>query len=219
MAWGANGLGSLGDGINTGPETCIPGADFTTSCSLVPVAVSGLSEAKSIAAGGGHSLALLNDGTVVAWGGNGSGQLGAGEIIGPQHEQVAGPETCEGFVGSTYYFPCSMTPIAVSGLSEVTQIAAGEAFSLALLKNGTVKAWGSNEAGCWATSQTRMSTVPVAVGGLSEVTAIAAGEGFALALRKNGTVMGWGDNGNGQLGAATARKTAKNASRPRSSAG
>ena len=34
----------------------------------------GLSGVAAIAAGEYHSLALKNDGTVVAWGGNGSGQ-------------------------------------------------------------------------------------------------------------------------------------------------
>ncbi len=38
-------------------------------------------------------------------------------------------------------------PVAVSGLGEVTAIAAGTYHSLALLSNGTVMAWGSNDSG------------------------------------------------------------------------
>ena len=183
LAWGANG-GQLGDGTGTGPEECTPGSDISSSCSIVPVAVSGLREAKSVAAGSSHALALLNDGTVVSWGSNSSGQLGTGDTTDPQLE-------------------LSTTPVAVSGLSEVAQVAASEDFSLALLKDGTVMAWGANEGGVLGNLTTRFSSVPVAVGGLSEVIQVAAGRGFALALLKNGTVMGWGDDGAGQLGAAT----------------
>ncbi len=205
VAWGDSEAGQLGDGNNMGPEDCYPG--FPEPCSLVPVSVSGLSKASSIATGGAHGLALLKDGTVMAWGGNGDGALGAGNITSLHAEEVIGPETCEVFLDHWEYFPCSMTPIAVSGLGEAAAVAAGGGFSLALLKNGTVMAWGYNEAGVLGNlTPPRISTVPVAVGGLSEVTAIAAGEGFALALRKNGTVMGWGENGDGQLGEATGPK-------------
>ena len=192
---GDNAAWQLGDGttgpergIEHGPEDCSPG--FPEPCSIVPLAVSGLGEAVSVAAGDGHALALLRDGTVMAWGGNGDGALGAGEVI--TSKEVSGPETCEGFLDGRYYFPCSMTPLAVSGLSDVTAVAAGDGFSLALLKNGTVEAWGRNEAGVLGNLTTRMSTVPTVISGLSEVTQIAAGSDYALALLKNGTVMGGG---------------------------
>jgi alpha-tubulin suppressor-like RCC1 family protein len=181
LAWGANGTGQLGDGTDTGPEECFPG--FPEPCSIVPVPVGGLSEVKSVAAGTDFALALLNDGTVVSWGDNSVGQLGAGNTIGSQ-------------------FELSTTPVAVGGLNEVTAIAAGRGYALALLKNGTVMAWGHNESGVLGNLTTKISTVPVAISGLSEVTAIAAGRGgYALALLKNGTVMGWGDDAAGELGA------------------
>ena len=185
LAWGGNGGGELGDGTDAGPEECAPGSDISSSCSIVPVAVSGLSEAKSIAAGRSHALALLNDGTVVSWGSNSYGQPGIGETTGPQLERSR------------------RTPVEIGGLSEVAQVAASEDFSLALLKNGTVMAWGANEGGVLGNLTTRFSSVPVAVSGLSEVIQVAAGRGFALALLKNGTVMGWGDDSSGELGAAT----------------
>ena len=40
--------------------------------------MSGLSDVTAIAGGGSHSLALKNDGTVMAWGANQNGQLGNG---------------------------------------------------------------------------------------------------------------------------------------------
>jgi alpha-tubulin suppressor-like RCC1 family protein len=73
---GANGNGELGDGTFTGPGTC----QFGEPCSTTPIAVSGLSAVTAVSAGAFHSLALLSNGTVMAWGANGHGQLGNGTI-------------------------------------------------------------------------------------------------------------------------------------------
>ena len=88
----------------------------------------------------------------------------------------------------------------VSGLSNVTAIAAGGEFSLALLSNGHVMAWGQGEEGKLGDGNINNSNVPVEVTGLSEVTAIAAGGKHALALQSDGRVKAWGSNKKGQLG-------------------
>ena len=62
--WGYNNYGELGNG--------------TITDSLVPVAVSGVTPATAITAGGFHSCALLSGGTVKCWGYNSYGQLGDG---------------------------------------------------------------------------------------------------------------------------------------------
>ncbi|HYM53979.1 MAG TPA: IPT/TIG domain-containing protein [Solirubrobacteraceae bacterium] len=143
----------------------------------VPVAAEGLTGVKAISAGGNHSLALLKNGTVMAWGDNENGQLGIG----------SGVEDVE-------------EPVAVKGLTNVKAISAGGEFSLALLTNGTVMAWGDNEDGQLGDGKAANSNVPVAVKGLTGVTGISAGGEFGLALLKNGTVTAWGDNEDGQLG-------------------
>ena len=171
MAWGNNGVGVLGNG--------------TTTSSDAPVAVHGLSGVTAIAAGEGFDLALLSNGTVMAWGSNQSGALGIGT--------TTGPEECVSTI------PCSRTPVQVRGLSGVTAIATGEGFSLALLSNGMVMAWGKNTSGQLGDGTTTASDVPVPASGLSGVTAVAAG-GDSLALLSDGTVMDWGYNGGGQLG-------------------
>jgi alpha-tubulin suppressor-like RCC1 family protein len=165
VAWGSNVYRQLGDG-------------FKETFSSVPVIVSELQFVTAVSAGGRHSLALLADGTVVAWGANGSGQLGD-------------DSTTE-----------SAVPVAVQGLSGVTAISAGSNHSLALLANGTVMAWGSNESGQLGIGSGSIedSAVPVQVKGLSGVKAIAAGTNFSLALLSNGTMMAWGENETGQLG-------------------
>lgn len=167
VAWGDNAYRQLGDG-------------FKELSASLPVPVSGLQFVTAVAAGGRHSLALLADGTVVAWGAGGLGQLGDGE-------------TSE-----------SAVPVHVKGLSNVKAIAAGGSFSLALLGTGQVAAWGDNEAGQLGVGASpEYSPVPLTVGGLTNVKAIAAGAGHGLALLANGTVMAWGENESGQLGSGS----------------
>jgi alpha-tubulin suppressor-like RCC1 family protein len=114
MAWGDNELGQLGDGTNTGPERC--GVPSLFACGKIPVAVSGLSEATAISAGG-HSLALLANGTLLAWGPNNAGQLGVGSSTGPE---VCSPSAS----------PCSTVPVLPSTRGVVAGISAGAEFSL-----------------------------------------------------------------------------------------
>jgi hypothetical protein len=192
MAWGGNIQGQLGDGTEVGPEICfvyfVGSEQRFAYCSVVPVSVNELSGVTAVSAGGEHSLALLSNGTVMAWGRNAEGELGNGTTGG-----------------------VSNVPVAVKELSGVTAISAGRYYSLALLSNGTVMAWGDNTRGELGNGTTGgVSNVPVAVKNLSSVTSISAGEGpnvlgfvHSLALLSNGTVMAWGDNSAGELGNGT----------------
>jgi alpha-tubulin suppressor-like RCC1 family protein len=151
----------------------------TTTLSRTPVAVSGLSNVVALAGGGEHSLALLGDATMMGWGANREGQLGNNSTT------------------------SSRVPVAIVNfltIGGVTAIAAGGEFSLALLTNGTVLAWGANEEGQLGNGKTTRATTPGPVKSLSNVTAIAAGGEFALARLSNGTVMSWGSSSEGQLG-------------------
>lgn len=97
----------------------------------------------------------------------------------------------------------STTPVAVNGLFEVSAVAGGGNFSLALQSNGTVMAWGEGSAGQLGNGATKKSDVPVKVSGLSGVVGIAAGGNHGIALLENGTVETWGLNSAGQLGNGT----------------
>jgi alpha-tubulin suppressor-like RCC1 family protein len=93
--WGVNRFGELGDGTNTGPQTC-----YSFGCSTVPVDVSGLtSGAASVSAGEAHTCALTIEGDVKCWGLSDSGELGNGTAI--------GPEICD------YPHYCSTVPLDV----------------------------------------------------------------------------------------------------------
>ena len=170
--WGYNASGQLGNG--------------TTTSSTVPVEVSGLEHATAIAAGGSFALALKG-GHVYAWGLNSSGQLGTGNTT----SSSVPVEVCAR--GETKH-PCEQH------LSEVISIAAGQAFGLALLKDGGVVAWGAGEVGQLGDNHEGSSTVPVSVTSLTNATAIAAGQVHSLALLSSGKVMAWGAATYGQLG-------------------
>ncbi len=186
FGWGEGTFGQLGNGLETESD--------------LPAALSGVSAAGGVAAGEQNSYVLRPDGTVLASGSNIYGQLGDG--------LSAGPETCGGM-------PCSLTPVPVSGLEGVTAISARGRHALALLEDGHVMAWGSQDKdgtlgdGTYTGPESCIeikgntfgcSRVPVEVSGLSGIKAIAAGGYFNLALREDGHVMAWGDNGAGELG-------------------
>ena len=152
--------------------------------------VSGLTGVIALAAGSWHNLALKSDGTVWAWGDNGSGQLGDGSTTDRS------------------------TPVQVSG--RVIAIAAGSYHSLALKSDGAIWAWGSNGSGQLGDGSTSYyNSTPVPVSGLSGVIALAAGSSHTLALKSDGTVWAWGSNYDGQLGDGSTRLTARPRCKPR----
>jgi YD repeat-containing protein len=137
-----------------------------------------------IAGGLNHSLALQRDGSVLAWGYNGYGQLGD---------------------GTTDY---RTFPKRISGFTDVRALAAGDNHSLALTADGHVWAWGYNGYGQLGRGTTTNSQVPAQVltaagQPLAGIVAIGSGAGYGLALAADGTVWAWGENGSGQLADGT----------------
>ncbi|HMD52338.1 MAG TPA: IPT/TIG domain-containing protein [Solirubrobacteraceae bacterium] len=150
--------------------------------SLVPMPVSGLGGARAVAAGGEYALALTEEGTVQAWGYNARGELGEG--------------------GEGKYF--SETPMNV-GLSGVKEVAARLQLSLALMEDGTVRAWGDGEGGGLGNgTEPFAQSKPVTVSGLGGVRQIADGGTYGLALLEDGTVMSWGGHSGDDLPAPVA---------------
>lgn len=128
-----------------------------------------------------HFLGIRTDGTVWAWGENGSGQLGDGTAV----DRAA--------------------PVQIPSLTGARDIALGADFSLALMADGTVRSWGANASGQLGIGTTTPRLAPAAgpaFGGV-EAWQISAGGGHAAAILSDGTVWTWGANANGQLGDAT----------------
>jgi alpha-tubulin suppressor-like RCC1 family protein len=162
--WGGNVLGQLGTGDTVSHAT--------------PVQVARLGNGvTAVAAGDRHTLAVKADGTLWAWGSNGSGQLGTGGTS-------LQPQT---------------TPVQVVQVGNgLASVAAGSFHTVAVKADGTLWTWGTGFAGQLGTGDTVDHPTPVQVG--SGFSSAAAGSVHTLAVKADGTLWAWGDNGSGQLG-------------------
>jgi|SRR5215217_1736492 len=152
-AWGRNDAGQLGNGTTTDSSTPVEVKDLNDPSGY-------LSGVQAIAAHDNfYSLALKDDGTLWAWGLNRAGQLGDGTTT------------------------SSNTPVQVSNLDGVKDIAGGFLCSLALKDDGTVWAWGSNTRGQLGNGTTTNISTPVQVSEVGGVIAIAASGGHSLAIQ------------------------------------
>jgi alpha-tubulin suppressor-like RCC1 family protein len=164
-AWGDNGQGRLGD--NT----------VTSRRSPVSV-VGGFSDWISASAGRTHSLGVRANGSIWAWGDNGSGRLGDNTITNRS------------------------SPVSVVGsFSDWISASAGGYHSLGVRANGSLWSWGAGSNGRLGNNGVTNQSSPVSVvGGFSDWVSASAGNFHSLGVRANGSLWAWGDNGSGRLG-------------------
>jgi alpha-tubulin suppressor-like RCC1 family protein len=185
LMWGRNYYGLNGDGTGDQGLGC--------ECLDSPRPVPGITRAMAVAASPDTAMALISDGTVMAWGRNSEGQLGNGT----SKPFLVGCE-CE-------------VPVRVSGLSGASAIAAGKFDGAAILADRTLRIWGYNgdgELGIGTATGPEScgdpcSKVPVSVGGISGAGAIDEGEYHAIVLLGDGSARSWGFNPYGQIGDGT----------------
>ena len=184
-AWGANELGQLGDGtkkdrnapVSVGEKRVYAtdwaavavGKDYTVALKkdgslwawgknnrgqlglgdtlkrYAPVQVGKAKDWAAVAAGKEHTLGLKTDGSLWAWGRNEYGQLGDGTST-----------------------DRNTTPVQVGTAKDWAAVAAGEEHTVALKKDGSLWAWGSNTKGQLGLGDTLKRYAPVQVGTVKE---------------------------------------------------
>ena len=191
-AWGENRTGQLGQ-------------NYVTNTYSSPIQVGSFTNWKQVSAGCGYVLAVKTDGTLWAWGWNGTGQLGLG---------YAGSTVATG----GYY----SSPVQVGALTNWKQVSASaadpsiRASSAALKTDGTLWTWGNNTFGQLGigVSTSGYYSNPIQVGSLTNWKQVSVGYvvsvanfGWMAAVKTDGTLWTWGVNTNGQLGLGFAGAT------------
>ncbi len=180
-AWGHNAHGQIGNG-RTVRAQATPTAATEINTLLDGRSVIGL--------GGGltHSVAVLSDGEVYAWGGNDQGQLGDGSTdssLDPVLVERTGPD---------------------GDLGDIAAVAVCGASNYVVTAEGALYAWGTNLHGQLGNgSEEDLATSPVEVdrtGTLAGavVSRVSASAQHAVAIDSAGQVHTWGGNEHGQRG-------------------
>lgn len=142
-----------------------------------------LNQVTAISAGNDHSLALREDGSVVAWGSNEFGQVsvptGLTQVVaiaaGVRHSVALKSDGTLVAWGDTAHGQTSVP----AGLGKIASIAIGEYASLALREDGSLLAWGD----------TSLLGIDA---GTPPLAAIAAGTRHFVGLGRDGSVFTWG---------------------------
>ena len=190
--WGINGSGQLGLG-----DTLARGGGGGEMGEALPAVDLGDGRtALSLTAGGFHTCALLDNGTVKCWGDNTAGQLGIGD------------RTARGDAGGE--MGEALLAVNLGNGRTALSLTAGDLHTCALLDNGTVKCWGQNFYGQLGLGDTmdrgdavgEMGEALPAVdfGNGRTALSLTAGDAHTCARLDNSTVKCWGQNSSGQLG-------------------
>ena len=167
VCWGGNGSKQLGDGSGVNRS--------------IPVAVN-LDEGRTVIGldvGDEHTVAILDDGSLVSWGNNGGGRLGRG----------AGA-------------PTSPATVNLGEKRSAVEVSLGSEHSCAILDDGSLQCWGANtygQVGDGTHRNSRLTPVSVDTGGV-KVRAVSACARHTCALLHDGKILCWGVNSVGQLG-------------------
>jgi alpha-tubulin suppressor-like RCC1 family protein len=164
-SWGDNRYGQLGDNTET------------TRFSPVQTVSQG-TDWKSVACGGGHTVAIKTNGTLWTWGDNEYGQLGDSTTVN------------------------RMSPVqTISGGSRWSSVTGSWGFTSAIKTDGSLWTWGQNTYGQLGTGDTvqRSSPVQTSSGGKDWRQIASGGDHHSAAIKADGSLWTWGRNNIGQL--------------------
>ncbi len=167
-AWGYNSYGQLGNG--------------NTNNSNIPKKITNTDNTKfvSVWAGGSHSIAIDEAGSLWAWGYNGNGQLGDGSTNN------------------------SNIPIKITNIdnTKFLIVAVGASHNLAIDEAGSLWVWGYNNYGQLGDNSVTTRTLPEKITNIlgTKFIAISAGGSHSLGVDNTGVLWAWGYNSTYQLG-------------------
>jgi len=124
-----------------------------------------------------HTVALKTDGSLWAWGQNLYGRTGVG---------VGGGNMT--------------TPLQIGRHNDWAYVVAGASHTLAIGRDGSLWAWGSNSHGELGDGTIVNRWAPTRIGTDTNWRSVTAGLGYTVAIRTDGTLWAWGNNEYGQLG-------------------
>lgn len=167
--------------ITAGPNTCaitIAGKVYCAGRDYGPLArrETAAPQSTAVSSNGAEQCVLAVDQTAYCWGGNGSGQLGVGDLI------------------------SRATPTKVAGGLQFASLSVGRDYVCALTTGGSAYCWGNGATGQLGTGNTNSSSVPVAVAGRLTFSQLDAGSGTTCGVTISGQAYCWGRNDLGQLG-------------------
>ncbi len=167
-----------------GRAVALGASDTGEQLATLPVQVAGiggvgvLTGVVDVSAGVWVSAAVLGDGTVVAWGDNGRGAVGAGS-------NATGV-----FVPDKVWYPA-----LVSGATGVVQVSAGYQRVLARRADGTLLSWGHNPNGEMGRVTSGDTATPGQVVGITSAVRVTAAYQTTTAILSDGTARIWGVHG------------------------
>ncbi len=189
--WGAN-AGQLGLG-----DAVVRGDTANEGGSQLPFVNLGTGRtAKSIAAGGTHTCAILDNDTVKCWGTNATGQLGLGDVTA---RGTALAQMGDGL--PTINLGTGRTAKKISG---------GGTHTCAILDNDTLKCWGGNSRGQLGRDNVTLAgstagtmgdvLLPINLGAGRTAKEVSAGFDHTCVILDNNNLKCFGRNNRGQLG-------------------
>jgi len=166
------GWGGAGSGRVTPPFVDI--CSSFKAADAKPVFVGKLSRCSNVSAGFGVSLGVSDQQQALIWG------------------------FCQLGIGGQDLF--SEEPTFINGITNATQVVAGQFLYAALDQVGKVYTWGFNTDGALGRPSIQTNASPGVIASLPEMQDLVIGDNFMISLSKAQRVYGWGSNSAGQLG-------------------
>ncbi|MDC0149823.1 hypothetical protein OAI65_02735, partial [Candidatus Poseidoniales archaeon] len=181
--WGNNDYGQLGLG-----HLCTPGS-YINGCngnyghsSPSQVSLPAGRTATAVSTGYMHTCAILDDGSVWCWGGNGQGELGVGNA------------------SNSGLWRTSPNAVMMPSGTTAVALALGDQHSCMVVDDGRAFCWGDGNRGHNGDGTTYDRNTPTQVSGTASYVSISSGPQHSCAITNLGTVQCWGLNNEEQLG-------------------